>query len=48
MWLVPETRQCKSSLLLGVYIYRCPVSTDAFFSVVFFRLLVDFVATPGL
>ena len=48
MWLEPETRQCKSSLLLWVYIDRCPVSMDAASSVVFIRLLVDFVATPGL
>ena len=40
---VPETRQCKSSLLLGVYIYRVPVSTQAVFPVVFVRLVIDFV-----
>ena len=28
--------------------YRCPVSTQAVFSVVFFRLVVDFVPTLGL
>ena len=45
---VPETRQCKSSLLLGVYIYRCPVSTQAVSSVVFVRLVVYFVPMLGL
>ena len=40
---VPETRQCKSSLLLGVYIYRVPVSTQAVSPVVFVRLVVYFV-----
>ena len=42
---VPETRQCKSSLLLGVYIYRVPVSTQAVSPVVFVRLVVYFVPT---
>ena len=38
----------QEQLLLGVYIYRVPVSTQAVSPVVFVRLVVYFVPTLGL